>query len=515
MAAVSAAWLVVALPGMSGCSEDEQPSGCAQKVVTSEQSCSISADCESAGLDLSCVDGVCRLTCRADADCDIVANAGPNDDPECRADPNTTPAAFCEAGLCEVGCPDVPCEGREACFEGRCVLYGEGFEVPPDATGVDLRLLGFNEPPGELANTRNQILWSGLPDCSIGFNCSGPAAQGERFLVLESEPTSPKGSPVTGTTCRACACCLECLADPPDTPVNLNNCPASPNVPSPLVCQQSAANCNDVCSACDACPVADRPDVADNPLLVSCEETAASRRCALCDSCDSFLVACQAQQCPDCAANPAAEACRSCLETNCLSAQVCQDCVTCADAQRCARNPANDCNQLRDACDAQGADGCFDVPVDYLRAQLFDAEQAVTSPPIDLSGVDGAVVLQLDYVSFDVGVSYFPGIQGVSPELWPRADQNVRVQLCSGTCGPNDWRDAELVRGGTALLPPASERNNGRTLGDQTLVDWRRGRIEVDVPTDLRGSAFRYRLLPQLDRFTQLAVDNILIRRRP
>ena len=510
MAAASVALLVVAA---SGCSEEEGPTGCAQKVVTSEQRCSITADCEAAGFDLACVDGTCRLTCRADADCDIVANADPNDDPECRADPNTTPAAVCEAGVCEVGCPDVACDARETCFEGRCVLYGEGFEVPPGADGVDLPLLGFNDPPGELTNTRNQILWAGQPGCSIGFNCSGPAAQGERFLVLESEPTSAKGSAVIGTTCRACACCLECLADPPSTPVNLNSCPVSPNLQSPLVCQENAANCSAVCSACEQCPAADRPGVADNPLLVSCEKTAASRRCALCDACDTFLLTCQDEQCPECAANPTAEACRTCVDTNCLNAQVCEDCVACADAQRCVASAGN-CGLLLDACDAQGAAGCFEVPVDYLRAQLLDAEQAVTSPPIDLSGVDGTVVLQLDYVAFDVGVTYTPGIQNVRPELWPRIDQNVRIQVCSGACGANDWRDA-MAQGGPALLPPVSERANGRTLGDQTVVDWRRGRIEVDIPVDLRGSSFRYRLLPQLDRFAQLAVDNILIRRRP
>ncbi len=503
-----------------GCSED-QTTGCAQKVVTSEQSCSIASDCEGAGLDLRCVDGRCRLPCRADSDCDLVANADPNDDPECRADPNTTPAAVCEAGVCEIGCPDQPCEAGESCFEGRCVLYGEGFEIPDGAPGVDLRLLGFNDPPGELANSRTKIVWSGPAGCDPAqdLNCNGAAGQGERFVLLESEPTLVKGTALTETTCRACACCLECLADPPATPVSLNACPLTADIPAPVACEADAANCTAVCNACAACPAANRPGVASNPLLASCEKTAAARRCALCDDCDALLETCRATECPPCAESLTSAACRDCVDANCLQDQRCQDCRTCAEAQNCRRNNdlnRPDCNTIKDTCDQQGADGCFEVPVDYLRAQLSDAEQAIASPAVDLSGVEGRVILELDYVSFNVGVSYFPGIQGVPPDMWSEATQSVRIQLCEvSTCGPADWLDATLVRGGRAVLPPDSERDNGRLLGTQTVVDWRRGRVQVDIPSAVRTSTFRYRLLPELDLGAQLAVDNILIRRVP
>ena len=494
-----------------GCSEDSS-AGCARKVVTSAQGCQISADCAAAGLDLSCVDGTCRLTCRSDADCDLIANADPTDDPECRADPATTPAAICQAGICEIGCPDQPCSEGEMCFDGRCVLYAEGFEVPEGAQGVDLRLLGFNDPPLALPNGRTKILWSGPSGCvpAVDFNCSGPAGQGERFVVVESEPTPPKGTPVTGTTCRACACCLECLANPPSNPVSLASCPATPNIPTPIACFENEPSCAAVCTACDACPDAQRTTVATNPLLIDCEKTAASRRCSLCDACDSFLAACQVAECPECATAPSSEACRTCTETVCLSNPRCTDCLTCANAQNCSRNDPGsaECNAFNDACDDQGEEGCFDVPIDYLRGQLTDEEQALTSPPVDLSGVTGDVVLQLDYVAFDVGASYFPGIQGTPPEDWVEAPQAVRLQFCgAASCGPAAWSDAALT------LPADSQRANGRLLGDQTLVDWRANRVTVNVPVDVRTATFRYRFLPALADGARVGIDSIIIRR--
>ena len=516
-------WLAVAagVASLLACSESSSPTtGCAQKVVTSEQSCAVSADCTAAGLDLSCIDGVCRLACRTDADCDLVANADPSDDPECRADPATTPTAICQAGVCEVGCPDQPCGGGEVCFEGRCALYAEGFELPPGAGNVDLALLGFNDPPPELPNTRTQILWSGPPGCAPGVDrfCSGPAGQGDRFVVIETQPIPPKGTPVTDTTCRACACCLECLAAPPPTPVALSACPRTPNIPTPLSCPMAHPSCDAVCTACDQCPAADRPSVANNPLLVSCEERAAERRCGLCDACDTFLATCQPQQCPVCATAPNSADCRTCVDTNCLSDQRCQDCLTCADAQNCSLNDPGSaaCNQLNDACDLLGADGCFNVPVDYLRAQLTDEEQALTSPAVALAAAAGTdVVMEFDYVAFDVGVSYFPGIQGTPPELWTERPQDVRVQFCAGPCAAADWVDATLTSGGPAVLPADSERFNGRLLGDQTIVDWRAGRISVAVPPSLRANGFRYRLLPNLADGARLAIDNVQIRRVP
>ena len=515
-------WMVVATAALgaasSGCSEEAQAPLCAQKVLTSEASCAVSADCTAAGLDLSCIDGTCRLACRSDLDCDLVANADPNDDPECRADEDLNPG-ICQSGVCEVGCPDVPCAAGETCAAGRCAVYAEGFELEEGVSAIDLAFLGFNDPPGELPNTRTKIVMSGFEGCTPDLlRCVGPAAEGTQFVLMESEPTPPKGQPISGTTCRACACCLECLAEPPSMPASLASCPVTPNVPTPLSCPVSHPSCNAVCAACDQCPAADRPDVATNRLLVSCEKTAAAKSCALCEPCDAFLAVCQDQQCPECTISPTSAACRNCVDMNCLSDQRCRDCLTCADAQNCARTDRGsaECNRLRDACDQQGAAGCFDVPVNYFRAQLSDDEQALTSPVIDLMGQGGDLVLQFDYVSFDVGLTYFPGIQGTPPDQWTQADQNVRVQLCAGACAmAASWVDGQDANGTPVLLPFAERRNNGLFVGGQSIIDWRGGQVSVTIPEAFRTSQFRFRLLPQLDDGAQLGVDNILIRRRP
>ncbi|MEM7675378.1 MAG: hypothetical protein AAF449_05180 [Myxococcota bacterium] len=501
----------------AGCSEE--PSGsCLRRVVTSDQSCTVAADCAAAGLDLTCINGTCRLSCRVDSECDPSVNA----DPACDDGQSSDELGICQAGVCEVGCSgDESCAGDEVCFEGRCALYAEGFEPIGDALGVDLTALGFNDLPVELTNSRTEVLFQGIEDCipAVDRNCSGPAGQGRFFAVIESEPTPPKGTPVTGATCRACACCLECLANPPSVPASLNSCPATPDIPTPLMCPVSHPNCNSVCNACDQCQPAARPTVATNPFLVSCEKTAAGRRCALCDACDSFLSTCQTQSCPICATEPASESCRDCVQTNCLSDPRCVDCVTCADAQNCARSDPGsaECNRLNDACDAQGAAGCFDVPVDYLRAGLTNAEQSLVSPAIDLASSSAdSVVMQLDYVSFDVGISYFRGEQGVPPSQWQQEPQSVRVQFCGGSCtSESSWVDAVQVNGAPGILPSDNQRNNGRLLGDQTIVDWRTSRLRLTVPSSLRTTQFRYRLLPSLADSAQVGIDNILIRRAP
>ncbi len=499
--------------GVAACSDDPE-GGCAQEVVTSDQSCAVSADCTAAGLDLTCINGTCRLACRTDADCDLVANADPFEDPECRADPNSTPAAICQAGQCELGCPDIACQGTEECFDGRCVVYAEGFEVPADRTGVDLRLLGFNDPPGELANTRTGIGTVGIEGCTPGrLDCAGPAAQGANFVVLESEPTPPKGTPVPGVTCRACACCLECQADPNVVGVgNINVCPVSPDIQTPLACFEQHPNCQEVCDLCETtCPASGRPVAS----LLSCEQTAADRSCSLCEGCDdAFLQDCRNSFCAaECAGGASSPECSRCNDERCLGQEVCQICRVCREAKDC--DGEENCNQLRDDCDDQRPNGCFDVPIDYLRAQLFDGEQALTSPEIDLSGAGSDLVMEFDYVSFDIGTTYFPGQQGVPPDQWTEATQEVRVQFCAGSCEPGAWVDAIQVNGISGVLPSDNQRNNARLLGDQTIIDWRVGRVRLGIPPELQTATFRYRFLPRLADGSRLGVDNILIRRAP
>jgi len=167
-------------------------------------------------------------------------------------------------------------------------------------------------------------------------------------------------------------------------------------------------------------------------------------------------------------------------------------------------------------CEAQGSDGCFETAVAFDRSELTDLEQAAVSPEINLSGVTGKVVLQLDHVPFNVGESYRPGIQGQDPSTWPLAPQGVRVELCGGACEmPSSWTLGTLSSGGEAILPAANRRRNGLLLGSQAALDWQAGRAEVQIPEGLRTSQLRLRFVPEIDAGTRLGIDRVVVRRVP
>jgi hypothetical protein len=504
-------------PTLAGCT-DGRPT-CAPKVVTSDQACATARDCTAAGFQgLDCIGGLCRRGCLRDDDCRLGAN--PDEAPECRA-AGPLPAAVCEAQVCVAGCPDAPCGAGETCVAGRCLLAYEGFELRAGEDFVDLARLGFNQGVGQTLTNRTQaVAWSGRVGCDLGDErCAGPAAAGERFALLGTQPTPPRGTALEGPTCRACACCVECLLDPPSEPVDVLACPRSASLPQSFSCPASTpAVCAQVCEACEDCEAATRPQPIER--LLPCEAVAASKTCSSCPACDRETAACRAEQCPACASAPNDPACSSCVRERCLGAPACRACRSCAEAVDCELSTPGSatCEALRALCEGLGPDGCFNTAVAYRREQLTDLEQALVSPPIDLSSAAGGrVVLQLDYVPFDVGLQYRPGIQGVDPREWLVGAQEMRLLLCGGGCGePGAWRAASLVgERDPAALPPASLRDNGLTLGVQTSLDWRAGRVIFEIPPELLTRDFRYALLPRLGEGVRVGIDELRLRRLP
>lgn len=504
------------LIGLVGCSSDPE---CLTRSLTTDVACATSQDCIDDGLEgLTCLDGRCQRVCEVDADCDLGIRpmAGEEGD-VCELLPGDIPVGYCEARVCRVGCPDQPCAAGETCDAGRCVLFAESFEPDTPDDVADLGQFGWNGLDKELPNRRTAIVFEGIRGCTLGdVTCAGVAADGQRFLSLQRQPTQAKGTAETDFTCRPCACCLACLFEP-DGPseVNLSSCPDER--PSPLTCPaQSPARCNAVCEQCNACPDADQSRIGER--LASCEQPPAAKDCANCITCRADTAACTTAQCPTCAQEPGGDACVQCVNANCLGSQACTDCRVCEEARDCVlTDPGSaECLQAVTRCSELGADGCFDAAVGYRRAQLTDDEQALVSPEIDLSRVEGPVILQFDHVPFDVGESYRPGIQGTDPGQWPVAPQQVRVELCGGACeAPASWVLGALDTGGEARVPAASRRNNGLLLGSQTALDWRAGEVRVQVPDALKTAGFRFRFVPDIDEDARLGIDRILLRRRP
>jgi len=155
------------------------------------------------------------------------------------------------------------------------------------------------------------------------------------------------------------------------------------------------------------------------------------------------------------------------------------------------------------------------VPVDYPREQLEPGEQALESFAIDLSSASGPVVLEFSYVAFDVGDRYLPGVQGESVCSWETRPQEVLVQLCAGDClEDSSWVNARFTDGARAAFPPPSQRGNGLPFGSQSPVDWRSGRLVVEIPESLRSDAMRFRFLPRLSENASVGIDDILVRSR-
>lgn len=502
---------------LGGCGEDD---ACRAVAVSSDQSCETTRDCIDEGFArFSCINGTCRLPCLSDADC-----APPEAESGCAIDPGFQ-AAVCENQVCTVGCPLRECgAGQEVCADGRCAYFFEGFEAEDD-TAPSFTSLGFNDLGRELDNNRSAILFSGFEGCEPGPNCSGPAASGQRFAVLATLPAPEKGTPETAPTCRACACCLGCRLDPPSQTLGILDCPRERSVPPRLYCgppvscdqmpdERIPRACEGVCAACEQC--SDHPDDRAGRLLTSCEATAAAKGCPACLACDDNQASCNACRQTSCASacsDLSSDACAQCEADNGCPCQDCRDCNVCADAENCAAagGSAEDCLALEAACDAQGVDGCFDVPIRYPRVDLTDGEQALESPPVDLAGASGDVVLEFSYVPFNVGRTYTRSEQGVSSCEWDQGvPQEVLVQFCASDCTePSSWADAEGGR-----LPPPDQRGNNLRLAEQSGVDWRAGRTVISIPPSFRTSTFRFRFLPRLSESARFGVDDVRVRTR-
>lgn len=494
--------------------EDE----CRNVAVTSDQSCGTTQDCIDEGFqNFSCIDGICRLPCLTDADC-----APPEDDDGCPVDEGFS-AAVCDNQVCTVGCPVQACPaGQDVCQRGRCAYFFDGFESRDDTTPT-FESLGWNGLDRELSNNRSEIRLSGAPGCNPGPACAGPAASGERFALLAAVPAPEKGTPNTGPSCRACACCLECRLDPPLQSVDVLECPRELAIPPRLYCGPAVScgeplpddsipeACSGVCDLCGDC--VDDPLERTGELLTSCEQEAATKGCPACIACrasEASCLSCRASQCEAECEDRLSEGCRQCETDNGCDCADCRTCTVCTDAETCAvgGGSAAECLALEQACDALGVDGCYPVPLGYPRTELTDGEQALESPAIDLSSASGDVVLEFTYVPFNVGVDYTRPEQGVSACDWQTRAQQIRIQLCGGSCAaPDSWVDA-------ATLPPPSQRGNGLSLASQSGVDWRTGQVRVPIPNDLRTSEFRFRFLPELSESARLGIDDVFVRVR-
>lgn len=504
----TALWVSLTLFG-SACEEEET---CPPLVVRSSTECQTTQDCVDEGFStLRCVNGVCALPCTSDEQCRLGATD------ECVEMAGGLPAAVCERQICQTACPDRPCPSGLTCHLGRCVIAAEDFELQSGETVASFERLGWNAIPAgpdRLLNPTLRIVERGRPGCFVGDDdCAGMPASGERFAVIGTQPTSEKGSATFGPTCRPCACCLECIVSPyPADPDILSRCPLSSFVPAPLMCPAMAPSCAAVCQACDQC--ANAPSTRETLNLVPCEASAAGRICPACPRCDGAACrTCREEVCSSaCSEDIEAQACRDCENVQCPTCADCRSCDVCGEAVNCEITDPNAaaCRQRRQECDQLGNDGCYPTPIRYERSELLPLEQALVSPEYDLSSRAGGLVLVFSYVPFQVGEDYFESQQFVPASMWMRRTQEVRVELCAGDCTmPASWRPAMVPNGETASFPPLGRRDNGLSLGRQSLVDWRSGQVEVNVPQEFRTSTFRFRFLPRLASEAIVAIDDI------
>ncbi|MEQ8274182.1 MAG: hypothetical protein RMA76_05650 [Deltaproteobacteria bacterium] len=508
--------------GLLGCSSDDPT--CAPKVVVTELECQTAQDCIDEGFsNLTCLDGRCLRACTEDSDC--VIDRDELDEACVNVGDPQPQIPICENLRCRTGCPTNACGAGQECVEGRCAFHYESFEIRDGETFVDLTTLGFVAPqadPNEpnIANPLTKIATLGVAGCTLGDErCAGTASLGNNFVWLRYRAASPKGQADTSFTCKACACCLDCLANPPPSGQNvtLATCPGAPDrlwsLPQPLSCPATPpSECSSVCTACDACPNAPPDTIGDR--LVSCEAQAAGRACTVCQDCDTSVAMCRNTTCGGPCANPNSTECGMCVDTMCLTANVCTDCISCGESANCraAMMSTAECADFRNRCLALGDDGCYPTPRNYDRAQLFDLEQALTSPAIDLSAA-GPMQLRFDYVGFNVGVTFKVAEQGTDPAQWETAPQEVVVQFCGANCGQDSsWVDGTLVDGSRAVFPPTSRRDNGLTLGSQSTLDWRAGRVVVTIPDAVKTATFRYRFLPALSDGASVGIDEIYVR---
>jgi hypothetical protein len=488
---------LVALASAAGCSG-------------SKEGCSTNQDCVEQGLELaSCVNRACVRACEKDLDCR---------DPQT---PDLDNGQICQAFVCAPGCAagGELCQTGESCVGGRCLLFLESFEPAhcPNAQDGDvlqLACLGFGtiasfDGTPRKPNKSATIVWTGPSDCTPADppdRCAGPAADGRYYLALEREKVPPTRSLEFDDSCSACRCCLECI-DPSQragattclgvTFPNLNACMATP-----------PAECQGVCGDCNGCMARQGDGFGEG--LNACEAIAAARTCAACETYE----ACQR-------ANPN-------MPQACAAER--PACWACRDA-RTETDPDRR-REAEMACQTQGPNGCDSVPIAAPRSVLSDDEQAIESPPIDLSAATGPLVLELSYIPFNVQRCYKQVVQDADPRTWPTLRQEVTLQLCAGSCEQSaSWVDATIVPGAPpigrlecaqgqgggdadlARFPREDELGNSLQFQEQVTSDWRIGLLQATIPDSMRSATFRFRLVPRLDEDTRVGIDRIVIRR--
>lgn len=491
--------LVVVSAGPLGCSD---PEGCRTR-----------QDCFDLGQTaFECVGGACVETCLSDA--------------ECRGD-NAQSTAICERGLCQKGCPTEACGAGETCQDGRCSLYFQSFEAAAEGDFVTLETLTWNDLDRELRNRSVQVVWTGPPTCTAADRperCAGPAADGTYYLAIERAPTPATATFEFGPSCGACTCCRACR-DPSARAAGQTECfgVALPAPGAELMCGDAPAACNDICQQCDQCPAA--PPGTVGMGLDDCAERAAQRTCPGCpvyDQCVATKLAerrtCPGGNYPACETAPTSQAeCDDCVRKECDPQR--PACWACRDYLQLQEDFPGDPSRWRDlelACQAQGASGCYSTPINTPRSVLTEDEQAIESPAIGLAGQAGNLVLQFQYIPFNIGTTYRRVLQGQERNTWPLERQEVRVQLCGGGCdATSSWQDASLVSGAAAVFPRDDERGNGLQFAEQTRVDWTIDVLQVPIPNELRTAEFRFRLVPRLADGARIGVDRVVIRRLP
>lgn len=491
----------VVVLGLAACSD---PEGCRTR-----------QDCFDLGqTTASCVGGVCLDTCTAD--------------PDCRRAEDGSGTRVCERGICIEGCgaASAACGAGESCVDGRCSLYTQSFESAAGSFST-LETFSFNDIDRPLRNRAAQIVWTGLPTCTPADRperCAGPAAEGDYFLVVERAPTPATATFEFGPSCGACTCCRACR-DPNARPAGMTECFGTtlPDLGAQLSCGATPPDCTAICQQCEQCPTAPQGTVGMG--LDACAEQAAQRTCPGCPPYDTCVAgkfaegrACPGGNYPACPVAPTTTSeCQECMRREC-------------DAQRPACWACRDVVQLKEdfpadpsrwamaeaACDAQAANGCYPTPINAPRSVLTDDEQAIESPAIPLAGRAGDLVLQFQYIPFNIGATYRRVLQGQDRRAWPLERQEIRVQLCGGSCTEAaSWRDGVLVGGAAAVLPRDEARGNGLQFGGQSGADWRVDILQVAIPPELRTDQFRFRLLPRLADGARVGVDRIQIRRLP
>jgi hypothetical protein len=512
---------IVIFFGAIGCPDDDQE-------------CQTTQDCFDQGRTLTqCIGGQCQRQCELDIDCGYLSGSCAQDDMACLDELATLMSTkfICEDFVCLKGCPDVACPAGARCVDGRCGYFDESFEPDNNGDFVTLEGLGWNSVAWPLTNTRLVVAWSGDGDCTLVGDrdrCAGPAAKGSYFAVVQRSQATARAPRTLGMTCRDCACCLACR-DPLSRTSTTSLCPGL-NDPNINMCSSDVhADCQSVCDSCAQCPDETAGVVAETGLN-SCELQTAPKACAACLVYDKCLADKQAENraCPgdattypECMGDTPSERtqadCDRCLLKECASLE--DACLVCRKAGRLKATHPDEpelWRTLEASCDSLGADACYEIPKATIRSDLTSDEQALESPGIDLTKASDPLVLQFEFVAYNLKETYIRVIQGEDEAQWPVEKERVLVQLCAKDCdNPSSWKDGAFdVTNESAIVPADGQRNNGLLYTQQNKADWKLNRRHVIIPDNMKTKDFRFRFVPFLSQDSRVAIDNIIVRRR-